>query len=407
MYNLRMCPRKPGQMYAPRLVVALLLLLAGFITGYSQALSIEMSWDGNDFDGFEGGLVMPRSRGAEEDVLRSLMDGSSADGLVKVKGALIGGSAIWTASTLKQGWYQFYVTSLGSVQGLMKPVDFSVDGLRVRIRTAAGTQVIEGPRKLGAIWHVCDVDGTTGEIVVSGDVLPAKTVVYGFVQDAVTGNGVPAAEVSLKHKATGQILRRTTNADGKFLVPADFGSWNISVQHDAYIDWNDTLAFIKSEYPIRIDAHMSPLMTDAQYRFVLSWGASPPDLDAHVVGPTPAGGEFHISYRTMRTWERRHFLDRDDTNGYGPETITLEKLDPGVYTFAVQNYTNKNSAGSNRLSHSKAVVRVYREDKMIGEAFIREGQPGTVWRVFTLDGRTGRLELVDAYLNESNPERVR
>jgi len=298
-------------------------------------------------------------------------------------------------------------TSLGSIQELMKPVDFSTDGLHVRIRTAAGTKVIEGPGKLGAIWHVCDIDGTTGEIIISSDVLPAKTMVYGFVQDAVTGSGVPGAEVALKQKATGQLLRATTNADGKFLVKADFGAWSISVQQDDYIDWNDTLAFIKSEYPIRIDAHVSPLMTDAQYRFVLSWGASPPDLDAHLVGPTPSSGEFHISCRTMRTWERRHLLDRDDTNGHGPETITLEKLDPGIYSFAVQDYSNKNSPGSSRLSYSKAVVRVYREDKQIGEAFIREGQAGTVWRVFTLDGRSGRLDLVDVYVNEFNSERVR
>jgi hypothetical protein len=49
---------------------------------------------------------------------------------------------------------------------------------------------------------------------------------------------------------------------------------------------------------------------------------------------------------------------------------------------------------------------VYREDEKIGETFIREGQTGMVWRSFTLDGWTDRLELTDAYINKSKPERV-
>lgn len=387
------------------LVTVMVLTLAA--SGYAQALRVEMSWNGDSFEGFEGGLVMPHARGGEEDVLRSLLNGRSADGLVQVQAALTGGTAVWSADRLRPGWYQFYVTVQGSTSGMLEPADFGSDGLRVRVRTAAGMQVFDAPAKTGAIWHVCDIDGASGEVVPSGDVLPAKTVVYGYVSDATTGAGVGGADIALKHRASGQLVNATTNADGKFLAPADFGEWSIGVRHGAYIDWNDTLAFIKSEYPVRIDAHLSPVMTKAKYRFVLSWGKSPRDLDAHILGPTPQGGEFHISYRTMKTWERRHFLDRDDTDGTGPETITLERLDPGTYTFAVHDYTNRTVPGSTKLSYSGAVVRVYRESTMIGEIFIREGRPGSVWRVFTLDGSTGALSVSDTYRDEANPERVR
>jgi uncharacterized protein YfaP (DUF2135 family) len=109
----------------------------------------------------------------------------------------------------------------------------------------------------------------------------------------------------------------------------------------------------------------------------------------------------------MIAFAGRHFLDRDATSGYGPETITLNRLDPGTYVYAVHDYTDLASTGGTRLSYSDAVVRAYRESELIAEARITEGKPGTLWRVFKLDGSTGQLTLLDQYGFERDPAKVR
>lgn len=390
-----------------RVIAALVLLFAAGFSVQAQVLEIFLSWDGNDFEGFEGGLVLPREKGGEREVLRSIMNGVSKDGTIKVSASLVGGTAIWSASAVRPGLYGFFVSDQAFLEGLSEPGSLARAGLKVQVRTAAGIWTFEPPERIGAIWHVFDLIGEDGSVIPGGSVLPTKHVVYGIVTDAVTGDPVEGASIILRKKVDGSTLTARTRADGKYMISAGFGAWSIAVDKPGAIGWNDEIAFIGAEYPIRVDAHLSTILTDKQYRCVLSWGATPLDLDLHVVGPTPSGGEFHISYRTTRVYERRHFLDRDDTSGFGPETITLEKLDPGCYVIAVHDYSYSLSMSSSALSYSGAKLRVYREAEMIAEAEIPPGRQGTLWRVFRIDGRSGRVEKIDQTLFEIDPARVR
>lgn len=388
-------------------IAVLVLLFAVGLSVQAQGLEIFLSWDGNDFDGFEGGLVLPCEKGGEREVLRSIMNGVSKDGAIKVSTSLVGGAAIWSASAVRPGLYGFFVSDQAFLEGLSEPGSLARAGLKVQVRTAAGIWTFEPPERVGAIWHVFDLIGEDGSVIPGGSVLPTRHAVYGIVSDAVTGDPVEGASIVLRNKIDGSTKTTLTRADGKYMITADFGAWSISVDKPGAIGWKGEIAFIGAEYPIRADAHLSTILTDKQYRCVLSWGAAPPDLDLHVVGPTPSGGEFHISYRTMRVYERRHFLDLDDTSGFGPETITLEKLDPGYYVIAVHDYTYSRSMSSSALSYSGAKLRVYREAEMIAEVEIPPGSPGTLWRVFRIDGRTGRVERIDQVLFEADPARVR
>ncbi|MDR1389773.1 MAG: hypothetical protein LBJ31_07325, partial [Treponema sp.] len=59
-------------------------------------------------------------------------------------------------------------------------------------------------------------------------------------------------------------------------------------------------------------------------RIVLDWGERPEDLDLHV----EKQGGYHISFWNTHTAEDGSaFLDRDDMQSYGPETITVERID--------------------------------------------------------------------------------
>jgi len=83
---------------------------------------------------------------------------------------------------------------------------------------------------------------------------------------------------------------------------------------------------------------LSPILTEGKVRFVLQWDEEPEDLDLHLTGP-----DFHISYRNMRSVKNKAKLDQDEMQGYGPETITLDKVRPDShYTLWVDNYSNDN-----------------------------------------------------------------
>lgn len=208
--------------------------------------------------------------------------------------SLVVGSASWTASALKPGRYQFFVSDQGSLQDMSKPSSLACSGLKATIRTKAGSFSFEPPAKAGAIWYVCDIIGEDGSVVPANSTLPWKTLVFGYVKDAVAGRPIEGASIVLKAKVDGTLRRATSNAEGKYLVLADFGAWAVGIDKEGYIGWKDEVSFFQAEYPIRADAHLCPPLADKQYRFVLSSGASPPDLDAHAIGPDGATGRLQV-----------------------------------------------------------------------------------------------------------------
>jgi hypothetical protein len=74
--------------------------------------------------------------------------------------------------------------------------------------------------------------------------------------------------------------------------------------------------------------------TLGNWRIVLTWGAKPTDLDSHLWTPD---GE-HIWYGNPKG--RRADLDKDVTDGQGPETVTIRLLVNGTYVYAVKRFSN-------------------------------------------------------------------
>jgi hypothetical protein len=129
---------------------------------------------------------------------------------------------------------------------------------------------------------------------------------------------------------------------------------------------------------------VSPALDPGKLRIVLEWGDAPADLDAHLVKQ----GEFHVSFRNMKNYKDQVFLDRDDTDQYGPETITIEDVDAsGRYDFFVHDWTNQNNAGSHALAKSKARVMVFDAEGLVASYFVPD-LAGTAWTAFHIvDGR--------------------
>jgi len=127
---------------------------------------------------------------------------------------------------------------------------------------------------------------------------------------------------------------------------------------------------------------LSPVMTSLDgLRIVLNWGDKPADLDSHIVFPGN-----HIYWEQKLGAEGN--LDVDDVNGFGPETITINRKHAGEsYVYAVHDFTNMHSPAADALARSQAKVLVY-----IGQSLVRSyyvpNQPGNLWTVFriTADG---------------------
>jgi hypothetical protein len=134
---------------------------------------------------------------------------------------------------------------------------------------------------------------------------------------------------------------------------------------------------------------ISPVMTRLDgLRVVLNWGSDPADLDSHLVYPGN-----HIFWDAKVGQQAN--LDVDDTDSYGPETITIDRKHFGEkYVYAVHSYTDFFVPASDRLARSRAKVFVY-----IGQSLIRTyyvpSQSGNLWVVFAIDGQ-GELHDINA-----------
>ncbi|MDR2393663.1 MAG: hypothetical protein LBD93_05875 [Treponema sp.] len=156
-------------------------------------------------------------------------------------------------------------------------------------------------------------------------------------------------------------------------------------------DGNYTLVFTKKGFiptaiPFKIQLStvifnwysISPEL-QGDFRFVLDWGERPADLDLHF----EKEGGYHISYRNMRTAaDGSGKLDRDDTSGYGPETITVARAEAGgVYHLYVIDYTNRNNSASPALSRSGATIRVYSQNRLLETFTVPDAGNGYRWNV--------------------------
>ena len=122
-------------------------------------------------------------------------------------------------------------------------------------------------------------------------------------------------------------------------------------------------------------------LANGQIIIVLKWGATPRDLDSHVVG-----NGSHISFRNRSTPIGN--LDVDCMRGNGIETITL-KNGNGTYRYYVDNYSNEEAMGL----HSNATVEVFTEGSSSPRVFTIPNTMRKIWKVFEI--RNGELVVIN------------
>ena len=195
--------------------------------------------------------------------------------------------------------------------------------------------------------------------------------------DAVTGKPVKGATIEID-----KLGKFTTDREGKVEFPkTKDGNFTFGFEKEGYITCDMDFDIIE-ETIFYNQFSVCPAISINAVRVILDWGKRPRDLDANLVKENG----FHISYRNLRVSEDGlGKLDRDDRDGYGPETITLgEAKTSGNYSYYVTDYTNKRNQNSSKLSRSKAVVRVFGNNRLLKTIRIPRRAKGTRWNVFEI-----------------------
>lgn len=195
--------------------------------------------------------------------------------------------------------------------------------------------------------------------------------------NSVTGEPVEKAKIMVQDEEL------FTDYDGKvrFEIIEDDGNYPAKFSCKGYI--SATYEFeVRAGTIFRNRFSVSPILDIGSMRIVLDWDRRPGDLDAHFMNQ----GKYHISYRHKQSYDDgRVTLDRDDRNGFGPETITIRDVNENDnYAYFVHDYSNRNNDNNKQLAKSGAIVRVYQDNELIKTFKIKEGERGNLWKVFTL-----------------------
>ena len=218
----------------------------------------------------------------------------------------------------------------------------------------------------------------------------ATVTLNGTVRSALDGLPASGVAVELFAGAAAEgapLATATTGSDGIYLfVDVPPGSYTLRASGSGLLPATQGPVVVFGT-SVSEDVVVSPVLRPNELRVVLTWGAAPADLDAHLWGP-PAGGGWHVSFarRAVPPWAA---LDRDDTTAFGPETITITEQAAGAHVYAVHDFRNAARSTSRALAASGARVQVYRSSGLVAEFRVPD-LPGTLWTVFELDGATIR-----------------
>jgi hypothetical protein len=223
-------------------------------------------------------------------------------------------------------------------------------------------------------------------------------VASGMISNAFDGNGVADLVISLRpgvNNVDGSLsgYSASTGVGGAYSfggIPG--GIYTGQISGSGYLTTYFTIVSVGGQSILNQNMAITPVLTGNDMRIVLTWGATPSDLDSHITGPISGTSRWHVYFSYKRYPVSGDpvvaILDTDDTSSYGPETITLSTTSGGVYRYSVYNYSSGGSASpSTALADSGAQVRIYQGSSLI-RTYNVPNQGGTLWKVFEVSGTT-------------------
>lgn len=217
--------------------------------------------------------------------------------------------------------------------------------------------------------------------------------IYGIVRNALTNQPIEGVSVKLRYgwntysgsiasDMAGEPAVTSTDENGAYTLNNLAGYYTAEFSKEGFV--TGYVNVFAAENQGSQDAVLTPILSNNEYRIVLTWGENPRDIDSHVEGKLTNGSNFHVYFSHKNQMDGDVLvcsLDVDDTTSYGPETITLNPTVTDPYYYYVHHY-----AGSGSISDtSNAIVKVYCGDALIHTFNVPANQgDGKYWNVFAL-----------------------
>jgi len=236
--------------------------------------------------------------------------------------------------------------------------------------------------------------------IVMRNAIVETGMLVGRVVDATTNAAIAGARVC---QTDG--LCATASATGAYTLPVTVGSRNVRVSAAGYENLTTRIDIAARQTITRVLALSTPLL-DGQWRFVLTWDAQPPDLDAFLWLPDGsavfwgARGDCDPNPPSPAVGA---CLEQDSRDGYGPETMTITApRGGGYYTLGVHRYDDPSDTITEPpITTSGARLHVYDTSGQQLEFRVPAEGEGQFWYVLDLDA-TGLLTPYNA-VSDHNP----
>lgn len=235
-----------------------------------------------------------------------------------------------------------------------------------------------------SLLYSCAPDST-------GSTVTFDAAFEGTVTDASTGNPIQGATVYIHGYSA---ISDVTGADGTFSIANAPAAENVYLKATASGYEPGTLikTGVSGQTTENSNISLLPIgFGDNKIVVILTWAATPADLDSHLyIGDS---GQTLIDHTakgdTDGTLDSAPFagLDVDDTDGNGPETITIKYLNGstdynGTYRYYIHDYNN-----TGNLPASQATVTIYKDGEFINTYAIPSSGSQNFWHVFDMDNQ--------------------
>ncbi len=205
------------------------------------------------------------------------------------------------------------------------------------------------------------------------------------LKDAINGNVVSNGYVKVRegqNNKTGEVIKEIGDSGDSMSLELIPNTYTVEVGANGYTHSFNTITVI-GDITKSYEFSITPVLSADQVRIVLSWGENPSDLDSHLVRLTNDVKDYHVYYGDMTPANADANLDTDDTDSYGPETITINNLSNiSVYKYYVHNFSSYDNHNDEILKTSGAKVDIYYGDQ--SETFYVPNEVGNAWKVFEI-----------------------
>jgi hypothetical protein len=212
----------------------------------------------------------------------------------------------------------------------------------------------------------------------SGTCATIKYAVGGVVTDAQSSSiRLSGAKVKVTSLDKVTVLATATaGSSGIYWVDLPVGKWTFTVSYEGYITTNRNITILGYTSTGGVaDMSLSQVLGEGEWRAVVEWDLKSRDIDSHIYWNNNAA---HVYWAKRSVNDHatniQVVLDRDDTNGVGPETTSFSGIGDCTHyskclvKFEIDNYTPYD----HDLGLSNVHVKLYRGSSLDSEFEIPE-----------------------------------